>query len=81
MRIVPALTEKTRRDLYERAGGKCECTMKTCDHHTGRCNAMLRGPWEAHRLRAGGNYVLSNLKAMCRTCHRNTPSYGRGKRR
>lgn len=69
-----------REEVYERSGGKCECTMKTCSHHTGRCNAMLRGEWEVHRINAGGPYTLSNVVAMCQTCHRNTPSYGRGKR-
>ena len=73
-----SISQKVRNDLYDRANGRCECTMSSCSHHEGRCNAMLRGPWEAHRLRAGGSYVLSNLKAMCQTCHRNTPSYGTG---
>ena len=51
------ISEVVRRALYERADGKCECKMKTCKHHTGRCGAMLRGPWEAHRIRAGGDYT------------------------
>jgi len=69
-----------RDDVYNRAGGKCECTMVSCTHHTARCNAMLRGEWEIHRLTAGGSYTLSNVLAMCQSCHRNTPSYGVGKR-
>jgi hypothetical protein len=69
-----------RDDVYARANGKCECTMKICGHHTGRCNAMLHGEWEIHRVTAGGPYVLSNVVAMCQTCHRNTPTYGVGKR-
>lgn len=69
-----------RDDIYKRAGGKCECTMKACAHHTGRCNADLRGEWEIHRLTAGGEYNPSNVVAMCQTCHRNTPTYGAGKR-
>jgi hypothetical protein len=69
-----------RDDVYNRAGGKCECRMTSCSHHTGRCNAMLRGEWEIHRITAGGPYNLSNVLAMCQTCHRNTPSYGVGKR-
>lgn len=74
------LTQSTRAELFKRARGKCECTMVSCIHHVGRCNAMLRGEWEAHRVRAGGAYILSNLTAMCQTCHRNTPSYGVGVR-
>ncbi len=69
-----------RDDVYERADGKCECTMKSCGHHTGRCKASLRGEWEVHRITAGGPYVLSNVIAMCQSCHRNTSSYGIGKR-
>ena len=67
-----------RDDVYNRAGGKCECKMKTCGH-SGRCSAMLRGEWEIHRITAGGPYSLSNVVAMCQGCHRNTPSYGAGK--
>ena len=73
------ISTKTKEALYVRAGGQCECTMTLCTHHIGRCDAMLRGAWEAHRIRAGGLYILSNLAAMCQTCHRNTPSYGRGR--
>ena len=69
-----------RDDVRLRAGGKCECTMKQCTHHSGRCRAMLRGEWETHRRTAGGSYTLSNVVAMCQTCHRNTPSYGVGNR-
>jgi len=73
-----AVSAEMRAQLYRRAGGKCECRMKLCSHHTGRCNAVLRGAWHAHHIRAGGPDTLSNLIAMCQTCHRNTPSYGRG---
>ena len=41
---------------------------------------MLRGEWELHRITAGGPYEMSNVKGMCQTCHRNTPSYGVGRR-
>jgi hypothetical protein len=67
-----------RDEVRERAGGRCECTMKTCSHHRGRCNAILRGEWEMHRRSAGGPYTLGNVIAMCQTCHRNTRTYGRG---
>ena len=50
-------TQELRDAVYRRAGGKCECTMQTCSHHTGRCNAMLRGAWEIHRITAGGAYT------------------------
>lgn len=38
--------------------------MKACNHHTGRCDAMLRGKWEFHRLTVAGEYILSNIKAI-----------------
>lgn len=66
-----------RAAVYRRAGGRCECTMGRCGHGL-RCTATLRGEWDVHRIQAGGAYVLSNVLGMCQTCHRNTPSYGRG---
>ena len=72
------ISETIKEALRLRAGGKCECMMSACPHHTGRCDAMLGPGWEAHRIRFRGSYTLGNLKAMCQTCHRNTPSYERG---
>jgi len=68
-------TEKLRLDVWRRAGRLCECTMKTCSHHSTRCNASLVGDWELHRIDPGGLYIPSNVIAMCETCHRrNTPN-------
>ncbi|MBM4160973.1 MAG: HNH endonuclease [Ignavibacteria bacterium] len=77
-----AVSEETRRALYRRAGGQCECTMGVCSHHVAgkRCPHMLGSGWEAHHktsVAAGGSDALSNLTAMCATCHKNTYSYGR----
>ncbi|KKM70308.1 hypothetical protein LCGC14_1441960 [marine sediment metagenome] len=72
-----AVSEATRRDLYRRAEGRCQCTMKVCDHR-GRCTRGLSaGYWDAHHRRAGGPDTPSNLIAMCATCHKNTRTYGR----
>ena len=74
------ISEEMREALHKRAKGQCECTMRVCQHHIAgtRCPRMLNvGHWEAHRINAGGPYVLSNLTAMCETCHENTRSYGR----
>jgi 5-methylcytosine-specific restriction endonuclease McrA len=68
-----------REDVFKRSGGKCECAMTSCGHK-GRCGALLRGEWEIHHITAGGPDALSNVKGMCQVCHRNTPSYGTGKR-
>ncbi len=74
-----AITQETRNALYQRAGGRCECTMQVCDHSGRRCSRGLSpGYWEAHHRVAGGADTLSNLIAMCATCHKNTRTYGRG---
>jgi hypothetical protein len=75
-----AISEKIRRELYERAGGRCECTMRVCDHHPAgqRCpRNLVAGYWDAHHISTTGGDSLSNLIAMCATCHKNTRSYGR----
>jgi len=73
-----AISEETKKALFQRAGGRCECTMQVCDHSGRRCGRGLSaGYWEAHHRTAGGPDTLSNLIAMCATCHKNTRSYGR----
>jgi hypothetical protein len=54
-----------RDDMYNRAGGRCECTLQSCGH-SGRCPATLRGEWELHRFTAGGPYTASNVVAAVR---------------
>ena len=76
---IMAISSETRALLFKRAGGKCECTMNICGH-IGRCNKDLGSTWEAHHktsVNAGGSDSLSNLIAMCNSCHKNTRSYGR----
>jgi len=75
-----AISQELRAELYKRAGGKCECTMSVCSHHGAgqRCpHSLVAGSWEAHHKTAGGPDTLSNLIAMCATCHKNTGTYGR----
>jgi hypothetical protein len=78
--MTSVLTQDVRQQLHRRAQGRCECTMSLCLHHRGgeRCPHALGEGWQAHRITAGGAYTLSNLRAMCKTCHKNTPSYGSG---
>lgn len=72
-----AISDETRKALYKRAGGKCECIMRSCDHF-GRCTRGLsRGYWDAHHKSRSGGDGLGNLIAMCATCHKNTRTYGR----
>jgi hypothetical protein len=75
-----AISETLRKVLFARANGQCECTMSDCkDHDAGkRCpNKLIAGKWEAHHKTSGGPDTLSNLIAMCSTCHENTRTYGR----
>ena len=75
-----AITDATRRALLRRAGGRCECRMRVCDHHAAgtRCKHGLYSPhWAAHyRSRLGGD-IPSNLIAMCATCQKNTRTFGK----
>lgn len=75
-----AISETIRQELHRRAGGRCECTMSGCSHHRAgeRCSHnLVAGSWEAHHKTSGGPDTLSNLIAMCATCHKNTRTYGR----
>ncbi len=75
-----AVSKETKQKLYERAGGRCECTMSVCDHHRAgaRCpHGLSWGVWDAHHRSANGGDDLGNLIAMCATCHKNTRTYGR----
>lgn len=66
-----------REALYKRAGGRCECEMRVCSHHTGRCFKPLVGSkWDAHHKVKGGSDDPGNLTAMCEACHKNTRTYG-----
>ena len=78
----PKLSEETRNALLRRARWQCECRRKNCKHPTEGsdpcCTRTLGKDWEAHRISAGGEYVLSNLEALCNPCHKQTESYGVG---
>jgi len=74
------VSQETKKALYKRAGGRCECTMRVCDHHraSSRCpRSLVSGYWDAHHRSANGPDTLGNLIAMCATCHKNTSTYGR----
>lgn len=77
-----AVSKDTKKALYKRAKGRCECRMRICKHHASgrRCSHKLNaGYWEAHhRSRNAGDH-LGNLIAMCATCHKNTRTYGNPK--
>jgi len=75
-----SISNSLRQELFKRAGGRCECRMRVCKHHAlgARCTRnLVPGYWDAHHKTAGGPDTLSNLIAMCATCHKNTRTYGR----
>lgn len=70
----------TRKALYNRAGGRCECRMNLCSHHSAgeRCpRSLVSGDWKTHHRITGVVNSLNNLVAMCATCHMNTRIYGK----
>jgi hypothetical protein len=71
--ILPG-DQKVREDAYKRANGLCECTMRTCNHHTGRCEAPLIH-WELHRISMDGKYTIDNVIAICETCRKTQSPY------
>ncbi len=73
-----AISAETRKKLFQRAGGRCECTMSVCENHSAgsRCPRKLT-QWEAHHRSRDGGDNLGNLTAMCNPCHKNTRTYGR----
>lgn len=64
-------TEAIREAVYNRSGGRCECTADDCAHHSGRCGAQLRSRWDVLRKNPGGAFSAWNLQALCVRCHRN----------
>ena len=72
-----AVSQAVRTEIYNRAGGRCECTMLGCDHNGKRCTRGLYSPgWDAHHINRNGSDGAGNLLALCATCHKNTPTYG-----
>jgi hypothetical protein len=66
-----AISEDTRKRLYRRSGGQCECTIHGCKHHQERkrcTNFLFSDAWKAVRIRLRGSDSLRNLRAVCPTC-------------
>ena len=72
-----AFSEATRLQIFKNANGKCEKCGKQlvyANHIHGE-----RGAWQAHHktsVAAGGNDTVSNGKALCLDCHKNTYTFG-----
>lgn len=77
-----AFSDTVKAQAFKRSGGRCECRRKSHKHILGRCLAVLltRSAGEFHHVTAasqGGSDGLSNCEVLCRSCHKNTTSYGR----
>jgi hypothetical protein len=65
--------------IYNRARGRCECSMKECAHHNAgvRCNGLLvSGQWWIYRKIASGPDTPANLIALCHKCYKNARAHG-----
>lgn len=66
---------KLRERVYARAGGRCECRLRSCGH-LGHCSSALRDDWILYRTNASAPYVLSNVIGLCHACHSSPSTYG-----
>lgn len=68
-----AITKKERLVLFERAGGRCQCTARHCLHHEPgeRCTQDLGEGWDVYYLRGSNGKRSDNLVALCAICYQN----------
>jgi hypothetical protein len=66
-----ALATKVRRAVFARAGGRCELRLDGC---TGRAEEVDH---IVPRAAGGAMFDLSNLRAVCKACHRQRPPASR----
>lgn len=73
-----AFSESAKKEIFDRAGGKCEHCGKTlafANHEEGEW-----GAWEPHHRvsrASGGSDLPSNGEALCLACHKKTYTYGK----
>jgi hypothetical protein len=65
----------SKREIWIRAGGKCECTAE-CDHHgAGRCGIVLLPEfWSAREILPewiGASKTILMAEALCEACRLN----------
>ena len=77
------VSDATRRAMYDRAKGRCECTREhqgdDAPHHGGRCETKftfasgsgLTDWWDANFIRpeAEGGAEADNAEALCGACY------------
>ncbi len=75
-----AFPESVKDAAFKRSGGRCECKRSSHSNHTSRCSTTItRHSAEYHHVvseDAGGPDTLDNCEALCKTCHKQTGSYG-----
>jgi hypothetical protein len=59
--------------IFERAGGRCECTSGHCLHHQPgeRCTQELGEGWDVYYLRGDNSRDADTLIAVCAICYQN----------
>ncbi len=75
-----AFPESVKDAAFKRSGDRCECNRSSHSNHSNRCpTTITRYSAEYHHVKseeAGGADTLENCEALCKTCHRQTGSYG-----
>ncbi len=77
-----AFSDEVLRKAWERAGGKCECRVRTHHHGFQACDELLRWDkreqpdpegWKARQRSAGGDESLVNCEIVCWECEIQIP--------
>lgn len=66
-----ALATKVRRAVFARAGGRCELRYDGCTGTAEEVDHIIP------RAAGGPMFDLTNLRAVCRNCHKQRPSAAR----
>jgi hypothetical protein len=66
-----ALATKVRRAVFARAGGRCELRLDGCTGTAEEVDHIIP------RAAGGPMFDLTNLRAVCRNCHKQRPSAAR----
>ncbi len=68
---VMSLSDQQRKDIFNRAGGRCECAASFCSRHPprSRCpHPLAAGFWDATARDWDAPRTLDNIVAMCAAC-------------
>lgn len=78
VRCAMAISDAVLRQVFENAGGQCECSRRIHRHFYTPCGRLLRwekrgqsgdGGWEERKVDALGTEDASNYEILCMECH------------